>query len=112
MTMITKGDILGLFSHVDPNNLESELWYHVDRDKLIELLDKLSSFEPPASVQRKSFVPTAQYAAGGAAMADAIERFTERLTSIQLDLDAHRAALVAAGWLDANGNVVARDDNA
>lgn len=49
------------------------------------------------------FVPAAQYAAGGASMADTIERLDDALNDVKIDLDAHRAALVAAGWLDVNG---------
>lgn len=62
---------------------------------------RAASVEP----ERKPFVPAAHYAAGGAVMVDAIERLEIKLATIELALDAHRAALVAAGWLDVNGNV-------
>lgn len=61
------------------------------------------SVQAPISVRRTSFVPAANYATGGARMADAIEALESKLSAIELALDAHRAALVAAGWLDVNG---------
>lgn len=53
------------------------------------------------------FAPPAHYAAGGASMVDAIEMLESKLGTIELIIDAHRAALVAAGWLDVNGEPVA-----
>lgn len=55
------------------------------------------------SVERQPFVPAKHYAPGGAALADAIERLEFELNEIKLTIDAHRAALVAAGLLDVNG---------
>lgn len=60
---------------------------------------------------RRPFVPAAQYAGNsGARMADAIEVLESKLGAIELTLDAHRAALVAAGWLDVNGEPVMKHD--
>ncbi len=57
------------------------------------------------------FVPAAQYVGnGGARMADAIKALESKLSAIELTLDAHRAALVAAGWLDVNGEPVMKHD--
>lgn len=85
-------------------------WEHGDSDPLHALVAELRA----ASVELSEipaapgvpFVPPAQYAAGGASMADTIERLDDALNDVKIDLDAHRAALVAAGWLDANGEPV------
>lgn len=55
------------------------------------------------TMERQPFVLAKHYAPGGAASADAIERLELALNEIKLTVDAHRAALVAAGLLDVNG---------
>lgn len=54
---------------------------------------------------RRPHRPVEYYAPGGARMIAAIERLESKLDAIELILDAHRAALVAAGWLNVDGSV-------
>lgn len=103
VTMITRQRLAELASKL------SEAVTHGAGIAVADIADELhaASVEP----ERRPFVPAAQYAGnGGASMADAIEALESKLSAVELVLDAHRAALVAAGWLDVNGNVTARDD--
>lgn len=106
MTMITRQRLAEI---ADTLTEVADAWRSGETAALFALIDELSaaSVEP----ERRPFVPAAQYVGNsGAGMADAIEALESKLGTIELVIDAHRAALVAAGWLDVNGNVTARDD--
>lgn len=51
------------------------------------------------------FRPVEHYAPAGAKMIAAIERLENELAAARLELDAHRAALVTAGLLGADGTL-------
>lgn len=53
------------------------------------------------------FRPVEYHAPGGAKMIAAIERLERELAAARLELDACRAALVMAGWLNVDGTLPA-----
>lgn len=108
MTMIIRKRLGEL---ADELTTVADAWRSGETAALFVLIDELraASIEPSRiPAERGQFVPAANYVGnGGARMADAIERLDDELNAVKLALDAHRAALVAAGWLDVNGNVTA-----
>lgn len=98
--MITKQDLVDAVQALaaDVQNGCASLDEPLTHDRMAALLARLPDGRTP-------YRPVQHYAPGGAAMVDAIERLERELNEIELVLDAHRAALVAAGWLNLDGSV-------